>query len=144
MAVKNLIDELTPKQQAAILALLAEPTTAKAAERAGVPERTLYNWLNEPVFMDEYRRCRRESFKQAIGLAQRYVPLAVQTLAKVMHDADAPHSAKVSAATALMKFSRESLELDDLSARIEALEKAGNEQPKNPWMPPRKSGSDAA
>ena len=75
------------------------------------------------------------------------MPLAVQTLAKVMHDADAPHSAKVSAATALMKFSRESLELDDLSVRIEALERAGNEHPKKPWMPPGspgKTGTDAA
>ena len=48
----------------------------------------------------------------------------MNTLVKVMSDTGAGHSARVSAATALLKFGREGIELDDLAARVEALERA--------------------
>ena len=63
------------------------------------------------------------------------MPHAVNTLAKIMADATAPHSARVSAASATLKFSREAIELDDLAARVEALEhataKSEQQQPKS-------------
>jgi hypothetical protein len=43
-------------------------------------------------------------------------------IAKIDLSDKAPPSAKVSAAATLMKFGRESIELDDLSERIEKLE----------------------
>ena len=39
-----------------------------------------------------------------------------------MADESAPTSSKVSAATAILRFGREGIELDDLAARVEALE----------------------
>lgn len=110
------------EQERAILALLNEPTVAKAAAAVGVNESTIYRWLREPAFTKAYRDARRDAFKHAISLTQKYTPHAVQTLVKVMADPAAGHSAKVSAATALLKFSRESIELDDLAQRIEHLE----------------------
>ena len=131
---------LTPKQEQAIIELLAQPSVRKAAEVAGVGERTLYRWLEEPAFAAAYKKTRREAFKQAMGLTQRYAPVAVSTLAQITTDKTAPHSARVSAAQALLKFSRESLELDDLAERISALEHAGKsttpERPISPRMPP--------
>jgi hypothetical protein len=120
----NTLDDLNPRQEKAIVALLAEHTVEKAAKAAGVGERTLYRWLDDPVFSSVYRKWRREAFGQAIALTQRYAPLAVNTLAKVMSDPSAPSSAKVSAATTLLRFAREGVELDDLAARVEALEQA--------------------
>ena len=113
---------LTPAQENAILALLAQTSVAKAAEACGVPERTLYNWLDDPHFERAYRKARKLAFRQAISLTQRYAPMAVQTLAKISTDQSAPHAARVSASTALLKFSRESIELDDVVERVEALE----------------------
>jgi hypothetical protein len=115
-------DTLTPKQHKAIAALLSAPTIRKAAEEAGVPERTLHEWLKAPPFKTAYRGAQRESFKHAIALCQKYLPHAVQTLVKVMASDDAPESAKVSAASTLMKFGRESIELDDVVERVEKLE----------------------
>jgi uncharacterized protein YcaQ len=115
-------DILSPDQEQAIIALLNEPTVNRAAAVAKVGERTLYRWLTEPMFAKAYREARREAFRHAIALTQKYTPAAVQTLMKVMADPAAAHSAKVSAAAVLLKFSRESIELDDLAARIEALE----------------------
>jgi len=118
----NRPDNLSPLQENAILALLAQTTVAKAAETCGVPERTLYNWMDEPAFSTAYRKARRQAFRQAIALTNRYTPMAVNTLAKIFNDPAFPGAARVSAASAMLKFSRESLELDDLAERIEALE----------------------
>lgn len=116
--------ELTRPQETAILALLTEPSILAAAEKANVSERTLHRWLKEePHFVAEYRRARREAFTQAIGLTQRSATAAVGTLLRVMHDTKATWSSRVAAATQVLKFARESIELDDLSARVEGLER---------------------
>ncbi len=115
---------LTPKQEQAIVALLNEPSVARAAEACGIHQKSIFRWLDEPAFSRAYRKARREAFAQAISASQRYAPLAVQTLAKIMADATLSVASRVSAATALLKFSRESIELDDLATRVDDLEKS--------------------
>ncbi len=115
---------LTSVQERAIIALLNEQTISRAAAVAEVGQRTLYRWLRKPEFARAYREARREAFGQAIALTQRYAPLAVNTLAQVMMDDGAPTSSKVAAATTILRFGREGIEVDDLAARVEALEQA--------------------
>ncbi len=122
---------LTPKQDQAILALLSEPTISKAAGALGVSERTIHRWLEDETFHRAFRKARREAFAQAIAVTQRYAPVAVHALAKVMTDGSVQASARVSAATALLRFSRESIELDDIAGRLEALER--DSKPKDDW-----------
>jgi hypothetical protein len=117
-------DSITRKQERALLALLREPTIAKAAGVCDTSERTMHRWLNDENFSRVYRKARREAFGQAIGLTQHYAPLAVNTLATLMADKSTPAHARVTAATTLLKFGREGIELDDLAARVEALEQA--------------------
>lgn len=115
-------EHVTARQEKAIAALINETSVVAACRASGIGQRTLHRWMTEPVFLSAYRRARREAFGQAIALTQRYAPLAVNTLAKVMADGAATHAAKVSAASALLKFGREGIELDDIAARVEALE----------------------
>ncbi len=122
---------LTPKHERAIIALLNEQTVGRAAAAAKVGQRTLYRWLRDPTFSRAYRQARRDAFGQAIALTQRYAPLAVNTLAQVMMDAHAPSSSKVAAATTILRFGREGIELDDLGARVEALELATPQRQKS-------------
>ena len=121
-------DNLSADQEKGIIALLSEPTIQKAAQTVGVSETTLHRWLKDPAFGRAYSTARREAFRHAISLTQRYAPHMVQVLMKVANDPAAAHSAKVSAATALLKFSRESIELDDVVQRVEALEQATKQQ----------------
>jgi hypothetical protein len=130
---QNSTDGLTPKQEQAIVALLNEPTVTRAAKSLGVNDRTLYRWMDEPAFSRAYRKARREAFGQAIALTQRYAPAAVHTLATIMSDEKAPHTARVNAATAILRFTRESIELDDLAARVEALEREADDEQPRPW-----------
>jgi hypothetical protein len=90
-------------------------------------ERTLHRWLVEDnAFITAYRQARRVVFAQAIAQTQRLLPVAINTLGKVMTDPEAPHTAKVAAATAVTRFSRESIELDDLAERVAAIEQQIN------------------
>ncbi|RMH31059.1 MAG: hypothetical protein D6692_00860 [Planctomycetota bacterium] len=114
--------ELTSTQERAIVAMLSEPSIAAAAKKVGIGERTLHRWLREEPFAGEYRRARREAFGQAIALTQRSAAAAVATLLRVMHDPKATWSSRVAAATHVLKFARESIELDDLASRIDGLE----------------------
>ena len=117
-------DGLTARQSKAVEALFQEPTLTRAAVVAGTSERTLRRWLQLPVFRDALLRGRREAFGQAIGLTQKYAPVAVACLVKVMQDPQSPPSSKISAAAVLLKFGREGIELDDLAERVEMLERA--------------------
>ena len=128
--MKDKVDNLTPKKEAAVIALLRENSIAKAAESCEVAERTLHRWLDDPDFSKAYRRARREAFGHAVALTQRYAPLAVNTLATLMADKDTPPHARVTAASTLLKFGREGIELDDLAARVEALEQATEQRKK--------------
>jgi len=123
-------DGLTPKQEQAILALMSESTVLRAAETVGVDARSIYRWLEDPTFAAAFRRTRREAFAQAMSTTQRYAGMAVHSLAKVMTDANANPQARVAAATALLKFSRESIEVDSLVERIEQLEGEVASKPK--------------
>jgi hypothetical protein len=116
------IDGLSAEQDSAIIALVNETSIIKAADACGVNERTLRRWLNQPGFMAAYRQARRATMEQALGLTQRFLPAAIHTLAKVMTDPATPASSRVSAAAHLLRFGRESVELDELVGRIESLE----------------------
>lgn len=124
---------LSIKQERAIAALLQEATVGKAAAAAGVGERTIYRWLDMPRFADAYRKARREAFGQAIAQTQRYAPLAVHTLVTLMSDRSTPANVRANAAATLLKFGREGIELDDLAARIDVLEKVSSVQA---WQSP--------
>jgi hypothetical protein len=118
--------KLHGKQVAAIPALLAQRTIAAAAHQVGVGERTLLRWLQEDsTFQTAYREARRAVVRQAITQVQRATGEAVETLRSVMQDADAPASAKVSAAKVILETAVKGVELEDLAARIAALEARG-------------------
>lgn len=127
---------LTVKQEAAIIALLHEPTLERAAKKAGVGERTLCRWLDEDVkFIAAYRKARRMAFTQAISMCQRFAPMAAGILAKVASDPASPAHVRVNAAAHVLKFGREGIELDDLVGRIDVLEQQirSSDQLKGTW-----------
>jgi hypothetical protein len=124
MAIGDPTSPLTPKQEEAIAALIAYPTIKQAAQAVGVGERTLHRWLVEDQpFIAAYGQARRVTFAQAVAQSQRLLPLALNTLGQIMADKSVPASSRVSAATAVTKFSRESMELDELAERVRTLER---------------------
>jgi hypothetical protein len=114
--------DLTPKQEKAIHALLAHPTTDEAAQAAGVNRVTLFRWLQQEEFQSAYTKARRESIKHAIARLQNRTGEAVEVLAEIMNNSEANDFARIGAAKAVIEFSLKAVEVEDLAKRLAELE----------------------
>jgi hypothetical protein len=124
MADNQANDKLSAKQHRAISGLLSEPSIRQAAKVADVPEKTLYNWLKRSDFATAYRTARRDSVQQATARLQYASSAAVSVLCQLMVKETVHASIRLSAAKTILELSIKTLEIDDLAARLEALEKA--------------------
>lgn len=118
-------NELSAKQQAAILALLQQPTITEAARAAGCGERTIHRWLQQLLFQQAYREARREAVTQAMAQLQRLTGEAVQTLRNVIRDPESSGSAKVTAAKLILDYGvRDNFEerLQELEQRLQEID----------------------
>jgi hypothetical protein len=115
---------LTPRAERVIGALLVEQTLEQAALKTGVSARTIYRWLAEDEeFQRAYRLAKRRVVEQAQVQLQKATGQAVKTLLEVMLDPIAQPSSKVAAARTVLEYAIKAVEIDDLEARIEALER---------------------
>jgi hypothetical protein len=110
-------------QELAITASLACSTFDAAAEQAGVAPATLRRWLTEDDFQQRYRGARRQVLEQAVSGLQQAARVAVATLRAIAEDATAPPGARVSAARTVLDQAFRGMEVLDLAARIEHLER---------------------
>ncbi len=118
---------LSAKQDKALAGLISQPTIADAAESAGVSKRSILRWLKDsPEFNEAYRMARNAIVKMAISRTQTAMAGAVDALTEIMGDSDAPASARVSAARAILDSGLRGMEAEDLEARITVLEKELN------------------
>jgi uncharacterized protein YggE len=114
---------LTDKQEKAVAALLTEPTISAAAAKAGIGERTLHRWLEEPAFDQAYRNARRKAVQRAIGRLQQVSTAAVAVLVRVMANEEAPSGTRVAAARTVLEFAIRAVELEDHEERLAELER---------------------
>lgn len=115
--------KLSRNQEKAIAALLNHSSIPEAAKSIGIGERTLFRWLKLDPFKSAYREARQEVVSQAIARIQAGMARAVTTLKAVMKNEDAPASARVSAAKAMLDMGLKVVEIENLEARIDEIEK---------------------
>jgi hypothetical protein len=112
------------KMEGAVAALLIQKNQEEAARAAGISIATLLRWQKVPEFQKAYREARRAAHNQSIARLQHATSAAVTTLLKVMVDPNAPASTKVRAADSVLDHSAKAIELEDIDARLVALEQA--------------------
>lgn len=114
--------DLSAKKRKAIRGILACSTLAKAAKFAGVGERTVYRYLAN----DDFRQAlREESDKLTLHLSAALAGRASDALATLVtlhKDAETPPAVRRSAAASIISERRKAGELDELAARVAALE----------------------
>ncbi len=110
------------KQEDAIVALLTNRTIEDAARAVGVSTKTLLRWQKEPAFDATYRAAKRTAFAQSIARLHHLSSAAVSTLGKVMLDAATPPATKVRAADSIPDHTAKAIEIEDIEARVAALE----------------------
>jgi hypothetical protein len=119
-------ENLTRRQDQAIAALLTQPTLAKAAAECGVGERTLRRWTKEPLFAAAYQEARRQFLEMSLGRLQRASGRAVTRLIRLVDSPDARVATR--AALGVIDRAVKAAELQDVLARLEALELAAKER----------------
>ena len=116
------VSELSPKQYTAINALLAQSGVDSAAKQAGVTQRTLYRWLDEPSF----RMALNGAFDAALDAAARglvrLTEKAIRVVESVLDDEQLHPATRLRAADMIMANVLKLFELRTLAARVAALE----------------------
>jgi hypothetical protein len=110
--------------EAAIAALLVRPSIEDAARVAGVGEKTIRRWRQEPQFKAEYRKTRREAVSQTTARLQQATGAAGATVLKLMTDPNVPAAVRLRAAECVLDRAIKSIELDDIEDRVAELERA--------------------
>src|SRR5260370_15724703 len=112
------------KQEEAIAELLTQRNIEEAAKTTGIAANTLLKWMKEPEFDAAYRAAKRAAFGQAVARLQQGASAAATTLLKTMIDPNTPASVRVRAAECVMNQATKAIEIEDIEARVSALEAA--------------------
>lgn len=119
-----MIEQLTPRHEKAIAALLATATITEAAKQSGIGFRTLTRWLADPAFNEAYQTARKQAVKGAITCLQRKANEAADALAKIMADKKNTPASRVTAARTILDMSVRALILEDIEQRLTVVEEA--------------------
>jgi hypothetical protein len=117
-------EKLGRKREAAIQALLTQPTLEAAARTVGVVPNTLLRWQQEPEFAQAYRKARLKAFGQGTARLQHAAGAAVSAMLKILVDPNALPSTKLRAADLVLTHGAKAIELEDVEARVAELERA--------------------
>jgi hypothetical protein len=84
----------------------------------------LRRWMRLPDFQAAYLQARREAVTQALARLQQGSGAAATVIFKVMVDANVPPSVRLRAAECLFQNAVKGIEIEDIEARVAALEEA--------------------
>jgi transposase-like protein len=115
---------LDERKEEAIAALLSSKSVEDAARAIGINPNTLLRWLEIQEFRDAYRKARREAVGQSVARLQQATGAAAITILKLMMDASSPPAVKLRAAECVFDRAMQGIELEDIEARVAALEQA--------------------
>ena len=110
------------KMEEAVAALLTSRNIEEAAKSVGIVGNTLRSWMQVPEFQRAYRDARRAAYNQAIARLQQATSAAATTLLKTMVEPGTPASVRVRAAEAIFNHAAKAIEIEDIEARVSALE----------------------
>jgi hypothetical protein len=119
---------LNYNQKQALRALMRSPSVAAAARVCGLSERTLWRYLADEEFKAELSE--RQS-KETTALSAALAGLsstAIETLAELMDDPEAPASVRARVALGTLKERRDVIELSELEERLAAVERLLEEE----------------
>ncbi len=116
------------KLEEAVAAMLTQRNLEEAARAVGVGAATLLRWQKEPEFQKAFRQARRDAYSQSIARLQQGTTAAATTLLKTMIDPATPASVRVRAAEAIFNHAAKAIEIEDIEARVAALELAAEQK----------------
>lgn len=111
-----------------LAALLTSNTRKEAAEKANVSERTIYTYLQDAAFAQQYQDGRNALIKEAAEQIQRSLSPAITALRHIAEDEASSKNARVQAARALLEYGIRLSEISDIYKRLDQLEAKDNNE----------------
>lgn len=115
------------RERLAVL-LAAGETVAGAAREMDVPTPTAYRWSRQPDVVSRVKELQNEATSRSVNLLKKTLENSVRVLVEIMEDAGTPPSVRVSAAGKLLDSSLKSIEIADVLARLEEVERRLEEE----------------
>ena len=109
-----------------LAALLSSDTQVEAAEKCGLSDRQLRNYLADQNFSAEYQRRKTALVTDATRQLQSSYQTAIRALRDIVEDEASGAAARISAARALLDTGLRFTEISDIMTRLEALERTQN------------------
>jgi len=125
--------KLTRKLEDAVAAMLTQRNIEEAARSVGISTATLMRWQKLPEFQEAFREGRRAAFGQCIARLQQASGVAVSVLLKVLADPATPASVRVRAVDSVLSHAATGIEIEDIEARVAALELAAKASKPGKW-----------
>jgi len=115
------------KTELFISALLSSRSVEEAEAKTGIALITARRWMQDPEFVEQFRKARQEIMGQATTQIQQATSEAIVALRQVISTGDS-EAAKVSSARTILEIAFKAAEIDQLEQRIETLERVAREQ----------------
>jgi hypothetical protein len=102
--------------------LLTSKTIDEAASKVGVSSRSATRWLRTEEFRSVYVEHRQATLQNVATMLRQSSVGAVEALAAVIKDPDAPATAKTNAAKSILDSMLRVIETQEIESRLKALE----------------------
>lgn len=113
---------MTPNKEKLLAALLTSRSKKEAAAAAGIAERTMRTYFEDPEFCQRYREAFAGVVQDATRRAQQLLEPALSTLQTVMEDEEIPAQARITAAKSIIDYSLKLTEQTDILEQLRELE----------------------
>lgn len=107
-----------------IIAVLSNPTIAKAAKSLQVSERTLYLRLAEPGLKQKLQQARGRLLESALTALEALTGEAIEIMGRIMRDPANSPQTRLNACNSVLTNTLKLSEQVDVTQRLEALEAA--------------------
>ena len=115
-------NKLSPRQRRAILYLLSSRSVREASRKSGVPERTLYRWLQQPDFLQALRNAENQLLKDA---SRRLVFLsgqAIEVVTEILNSPDSSDNTRLRSAKIVFDNCLKIRKLIEIEEKVNSLE----------------------
>lgn len=114
---------LTPKQHRFLTAMLEEQSIDAAAKTARITRATAYKYLDDDEFRKELQAARRTIIDGISNNLRKLGTKAIETLKDNLTDAEATPATKNSTAKIILEFIYRSHELENVTERLDEMER---------------------
>lgn len=110
-----------------IAALILKGSIKGAAASLNCTVRTLYDRMRKEEFKTLYSQAKGELVRSATAKMQGHLCGAIDTIAAIMNDPEAPKQTRLNGAVSILQYASKYLETTEILDRLEDLEKAVGE-----------------